>query len=1341
MSRIRGLAWCVLLLLAMGLHVQAGERAIRLRSRTIEPGAQVAQKQGVSGAAVDSASLDGAATTATDGRAAVLVQFDGPITEADREGLKGVGGEASGYVPDHALIVLVRPEAIPEVANLDGVRWIGGYEAGDKLSPELAPAAAGRKGAEGEAEVVISVLRPGYVETIAAAVERQGGAVVSQGAGRRWGTVRAVVPAGALEALAAMAEVEWIERFVAPEWMNNVAVDAERMNVRPVWTNGGLQGEGQIIAVGDSGLDTGDPDTIHPDFSNRIHAAFGLVNEDDWSDHLGHGTHVAGSVLGSGEAWSNGLFRGVAPEARLVMQAMGGPTGGSSIYIPTPLASLFEQAYGVGARIHTDSWGSSVAGAYTANSRDLDEFMWDTDDMLVLFSAGNSGADVNPTNGVIDGGSMGAPGTAKNCLTVGAAESHRPAGSGGYSAFVYGGGSWLVDYPIPPITDDLISTPWDGVNPGMAGFSSRGPCQDGRIKPDIVAPGTDIVSCRSRGTYAGTGWGTGSGVLGNAASNWYVFMGGTSMSTPLTAGAAGLARQYLGEVQGMTNPSAAMVKALLVNGARSLTPGQYGDGAYREIPEAPRPNNVEGWGQVNLDESLFPGGGRTNLFWDRQALSTGRTNRYPVVVTGAGELRVTLAWSDYPAALSAAQQLVNDLDVRLVAPSGTILYPHGAAGPDRTNNLLGIDVAAPEAGTNWIEVSGYNVPQGPQRFALMAQGEIEAPALVQIYGAWNEPTAPHESHEVRVRASVASGSVALVAVVAAWRVNGGAWHYETLAAEAGGGQTTTYGGALPAFQTRDEVEYYVYALDEESATTASAVQSFTVGSSVLHVSLAATPQWPYDNWDCAFTNLQEAVDHARDGYTILVSNGVYAGGTLAVDEEIRLESLNGPDVTLVNGQGARRCLSLTAEAFVSGFTFHGGYSTGSGGAVTMSAGVLSNCVIRASDSAVHGGGLHLTGGTVDRTRIDGCFATRYGGGVLQEGGTLRNSVVCYNLSRSDGGGIEFWGGELIQCTLAFNHAGGAGGGLDVGGDGLILNNIIHGNTSQGEGHDWYKWVPVALLYCCTSPDPGDEGSFAADPLFADAAGRDFHLQSEVGRITESGWTNDAASSPCIDRGAPGVDWSAEPEPNGERVNVGAFGGTEEASMSPELAIDPDLMNLPAGAATGRQMDVQANVAWTAASSAAWIQVTGGSGSGAGTVGFDAAENPGAFARTGTITVAGGNLAVTCTVVQAGTGAPAWDEGYEDLGGGWRRLAWFGDYVPMGGEGWIWHGQHGFYFVASSAVPDDIWLFAQDMGWVWTGNATYPDLYRAFDASWLWYNGAVDPRWFWNHTQQEWETWP
>jgi len=128
--------------------------------------------------------------------------------------------------------------------------------------------------------------------------------------------------------LAGSDSVHWIELATQPRIFNDRARSI--MQVESIWQNRQLFGEGQIIAVADSGLDTGDNATLSPDFAGRIVATqvFSTVVS-DWGDNFAHDTHVAGSVAGAGvqsganpaqDAYS-GSFAGVAPRAGLVIQA------------------------------------------------------------------------------------------------------------------------------------------------------------------------------------------------------------------------------------------------------------------------------------------------------------------------------------------------------------------------------------------------------------------------------------------------------------------------------------------------------------------------------------------------------------------------------------------------------------------------------------------------------------------------------------------------------------------------------------------------------------------------------------------------------------------------------------------------------------------------------------------------------------------------------------------------------------------------------------------------------------------------------------------------------------
>ena len=495
-----------------------------------------------------------------------LVQFRDVVQEDWKQALARTGARIKGYIPENAFLVEATPGQMAAVARLPEVAWAGEYLPAHKAARPVRTLLARNAPESGEFNVIL--FNPGDAAAVQAELARIPGVVVTRAAALAdRGLVRVQCAAAALAQAAGWGEVEWIEPYVPPRLLNNVAVGSNRMNVARAWSELGLTGTNQIVAVCDTGLDNGNPVTLHPDLRGRLQWVQALGRTNRWDDLLAHGTHVCGSLLGNG-TMSTGLYKGVACEARLVLQSVLDERGGMA-GLPDDLNDLFQAAFTNGARIHSDSWGAATEGLYTTDSRNLDMFVWNNRAMLVVFAAGNDGEDFDwhaPSDGVIDLDSLSAPGTAKNCMTIGAAENFRT--NGGFSAYSWGVGSWSNYFPLDPIYSDPISAP--ETPQGMAAFSSRGPCDDGRFKPDLVAPGTDVISVRSTKS-TDTGWGV-------ADNTNYLYMGGTSMATPLAAGAAALARQWLQEQAGLANPSAALLKALLMNGARDLAPGQYGTG-------------------------------------------------------------------------------------------------------------------------------------------------------------------------------------------------------------------------------------------------------------------------------------------------------------------------------------------------------------------------------------------------------------------------------------------------------------------------------------------------------------------------------------------------------------------------------------------------------------------------------------------------------------------------------------------------------------------------------------------------------------------------------------------
>ncbi len=323
----------------------------------------------------------------------------------------------------------------------------------------------------------------------------------------------------------------------------------------------GLDGEGEIVAIGSS-----DIDIAHPAFAERVLRLYSPGRPGTGDDPHGVGTHAAALILKA------------APKAKLVVQSLL-DTGGGMSGVPEDLNSLFGIPYEADrVRIQVNNWGSILGdGRYNSNSREVDEFVWQHRDMVILFSAGNEGVD-RDGDGVIDLRSITPPGTAKNCITVGASESDRPSQSK----------SWRdgFGYPADPIASDLLADDPEG----LAAISGRGPTTDGRIKPDVVAPGTSELSACSRGASVSDFWGTSSDSL-------YCYRGGTDVAVALVAGSAAVIRQFMVD-EFQVQPSAALVKAMLINGADDLA------GQYTPSEAGPIPNVNEGFGRVNLARAV-----------------------------------------------------------------------------------------------------------------------------------------------------------------------------------------------------------------------------------------------------------------------------------------------------------------------------------------------------------------------------------------------------------------------------------------------------------------------------------------------------------------------------------------------------------------------------------------------------------------------------------------------------------------------------------------------------------------------------------------------------------------
>ncbi|MDX1188946.1 S8 family serine peptidase [Sinorhizobium medicae] len=551
------------------------------------------------------------------------------------------------------------------------------------------------------------------VDDVAARVAVIPGVIrVEKGLNRiRYWTARDPVAEAALVAtVGALPEVARIEPYVLPEPLLN-SVRGSLWGAGPPAGAVKWQGEGELVAITDSGIDES-----HPDFTGRFEAVY-HAGEVSKHDVAGHGTHVASIVAGDGSA-SGGLLAGIAPKARLFVQCIANSSGGFT-GLGVGLRRLMQEAFDKGARIQNFSWGSPVGGRYVLDTLELDEFVAENPEHLVVVAAGNWGAqDIQDPARRIGLMSLGAPANAKNCLAVGACCSPRTDGP-------YAGKTWAqYSGSQPPHDPPMAELPLTGNADIVASLSSRGPSDEGRVKPDLVAVGVGVAAARSH-DYAG------------AATPWpdkpesYVFMTGTSMAAPVVSGAAAILREYLIKERNH-RPSAALLKAILINGARWIS------NTVQEDAEIGEPNFHQGFGRLDLSRT-FPAddAGFALTFIDvgnddPQAVQMARPTapavnwRKRFVVTASDQaLSVTICWTDPP-----ERGLQHELDLLVIAPDGTKHVGNSALvrlptqKNDRTNNVEKIIIGNPEVGEWSVMVTAFNTFRHAQGFAVAATGAI-----------------------------------------------------------------------------------------------------------------------------------------------------------------------------------------------------------------------------------------------------------------------------------------------------------------------------------------------------------------------------------------------------------------------------------------------------------------------------------------------------------------------------------------------------------------------------------------------------------------------------------------
>ncbi|MFK8044308.1 MAG: S8 family serine peptidase [Crocinitomicaceae bacterium] len=446
-------------------------------------------------------------------------------------------------------------------------------------------------------------------------------------------------------------------------------------NLATAYTNGlKLDGTGVTVMLQDnSRLDD------HIDYTGRFFNNASATNSGD------HGEHCGGTIAGAGNL--DPTARGMAFGAEVLVYS---PTDANYNSVPNLVVNS-------NLTITSKSYGGGLNAGYNTIASTLDQQVRNYPSLIHVFSAGNSNNSGNTAAGGQWFNITGGHKSAKNVLAVG---------------------------------NVLFSD-------GIAGSSSRGPSEDGRIKPDICAVGTSVFS--------------------TVDPNNYDTKTGTSMACPGVAGT--LAQLYQGykELNGGQNPDAALMKGSILNTADDL--GNVG------------PDYIYGWGRINARRAYQVI--RDNQYFTDE-ISQGNNLQHNIIVpAGISQVKVMVYWSDYEASITASQALVNDINMTITDPTGGINLPwvlNNTANSvllntpainavDDDNNMEQIVIDNPTAGNYIVDLEGFSIPFGPQKYFVVY--EYLTDDVVLTYPIGGESFDPTKTEIVRWDALHNNGTFAL----------------------------------------------------------------------------------------------------------------------------------------------------------------------------------------------------------------------------------------------------------------------------------------------------------------------------------------------------------------------------------------------------------------------------------------------------------------------------------------------------------------------------------------------------------------------------------------------------
>jgi len=614
-----------------------------------------------------------------------LVQLFQPINRERRARLQEEYGlRLQEYIPELAYLERLESETLSRLQQDDAVRAIVPFEPAFKISQHIGKLkfrSEDRKSLAKSGLLLIATLfKDANADEVRESLVRLGATRIEVSDLSKYGStvrIQFVLPSEqAIEEVAKLGGIRWIEEI--PEYDEDNGNTAGTMQsgtpgATPVWDIG-LHGEGQTISV----MEGRAADINQCMFNDPVNPLPGPGHrkvQANFSSVGAHSTFVSGIAVGDDiNNLGTGNNRGNAWAARLVN------TPSSSVNM---LAQLNVSA-GKGAFIHTNSWHAvlGIPTPYDQIASDVDTFIWNNEDHVVLGSMGNNGEEQGP------------PGTAKNAIGINAGTT------------------------FPNIMN--------------VGDGNTGPTAGGRRKPDVVTPGCNIQSARSGTACTISQW-------GNCATSWATPAAAAGTALIRQYYVDGYYPTGEANPTNTFTPSGALIKATLVNGTIDMTgipdyPSDKEGWGLVRLDNAlffqGDNQEIKVWDTRNSN-GLTTGGSHTHLV---NVKSSDRP------------LKVALVWSDAPAAAGVANPAVNDLNLRLISPDGTETYLGNkfAGGvsvvggvADSLNNVEQALINAPALG-EWrviVDAAEVNVGNPGQGYAVVATSGKKQEKTVFKYAA------------------------------------------------------------------------------------------------------------------------------------------------------------------------------------------------------------------------------------------------------------------------------------------------------------------------------------------------------------------------------------------------------------------------------------------------------------------------------------------------------------------------------------------------------------------------------------------------------------------------------